>query len=134
MRGGALPLFAWGTLLVVLLALNWIWTGDAIQVGTFAYAALSVLGAGGLLVAASRQALKRGPPEPRSEPEGIPAGSLGTVAAALSVAAMIFGLAFGRFLVFFGAAMLALSLARITLELRSERRDTRAPSPREPHR
>ena len=38
MRGGAIPLLAWGALLVVLMAINWIWTGDAIQVGTFGFA------------------------------------------------------------------------------------------------
>ena len=50
MRGGAIPLLCWGTLLVVLMALNWIWTGDAIQVGTFAFAAAVVLGSGLALV------------------------------------------------------------------------------------
>ena len=34
MRGGAIPLLAWATLLVILMAINWIWTGDPIQVGT----------------------------------------------------------------------------------------------------
>ena len=46
MRGGALPLLAWATLLIVLMVLNWIWTGDAIQVGTFAFAVAVVLGIG----------------------------------------------------------------------------------------
>ena len=42
MRGGAIPVLAWGTLLAVLLAINWIWTGDAIQVGSFAFALLII--------------------------------------------------------------------------------------------
>ena len=39
MRGGALPLLGWGCLLVVLMAINWIWTDDTIQVATFGFAA-----------------------------------------------------------------------------------------------
>ena len=38
MRGGAIPLLAWGTLLLVLLLGNWVWTEDTIQVGLFAMA------------------------------------------------------------------------------------------------
>ena len=38
MRGGALPLLFWGTLLLVLLAMNWIWEGRLIQVGPTAFA------------------------------------------------------------------------------------------------
>ena len=33
MRGGSIPLLAWGALLAVLMVICWIWTGDAIQVG-----------------------------------------------------------------------------------------------------
>jgi hypothetical protein len=121
MRGGALPLVAWGALIVVLLVLNWIWTGDAIQVGTFAYAALAVFFAGALLWLANREALRRGPPEPPRDPEAVPDASVGAVLVGLSVATIVFGLTFGRFLIYFGAGMLVLSLGRVALELRSER-------------
>ena len=39
----------WATLLVVLMAINWIWTGDAIQVGSFGFAALVIYMSGLLL-------------------------------------------------------------------------------------
>ena len=66
MRGGAIPLLAWGSLLVVLLAINWIWTGDAIQIGSFAFAALAVYAGAGLLALTGRSALRRGiPSSPR---------------------------------------------------------------------
>jgi hypothetical protein len=120
-RGGAIPLLAWGTLLVVLLIINWIWTGDAIQVGSFAFAALVIYGAGLLLWLASREALRRGPPPPRGEPEALPESSLGAVLIGFSVGCILFGLAWGRFLIYFGAGLLLLSLGRLVLELRSER-------------
>jgi hypothetical protein len=122
MRGGALPLLAWGALLVVLLAINWIWTGDAIQVGSFAFAVLVIYAAAALLGLTRREALRPGAPEPRpEEPETVPQASIGAVMAALSVAAIVFGLTFGRFLIFFGAGMLVVSLGRLGLELRSQR-------------
>jgi hypothetical protein len=120
-RGGALPLLAWGTLLVVLLAINWIWTGDAIQIGSFGYAALAIYSGAALLALGNSQALRRGAPEPDPDPEALPEASVGAVGAGLSLAAIVFGLAFGRFFVFFGAGMLILALGRIGLELRSER-------------
>jgi hypothetical protein len=121
MRGGSIPLLAWGTLLVVLLAINWIWTGDAIQVGTFAYAALSVYTAGALLWLLRREALRPGPPEADRAPEAMPEASVGAVTTGLSVACILFGMAWAKFLVYFGAGMLVLSLGRVALELRSER-------------
>ena len=48
-RGGAIPLLAWGAALALLLAINWVWTGDAIQVGSFGFAVAVVWGAGGAL-------------------------------------------------------------------------------------
>ena len=33
MRGGAWPLLGFGSLMVVMMAFNWIWTDDTIQVG-----------------------------------------------------------------------------------------------------
>jgi Na+/H+-translocating membrane pyrophosphatase len=121
MRGGALPLLAWATLLVVLLAINWIWTGDAIQIGTFAFAALAIYAGAALLGQSNREALRPGAPEPRPEPETVPQASIGAVIAGLSVAAILFGLTFGRFLIFFGAGMLVVALGRLALELRSQR-------------
>jgi hypothetical protein len=104
-RGGAIPILTWGSLLAVLGVINWIWTDDAIQVATFAcavFVALSVVVT--LALRTRREALRPGPPRPPSEPEAVPLASLGS------------------FLVYFGAGLLVASLGRVSLELRSERR------------
>lgn len=121
MRGGALPMFAWGSMLLVLYAGNWIWEGRAIQVSTTVFAILVIYLAGLLVWLVRREALHRGPPEfdPRAEP--LPEASTGAMLAGLSIGAMMFGLAWAQFLIFFGAGMLVLSLGRIAVELRSQR-------------
>jgi hypothetical protein len=119
-RGGAIPLLAWGTLLVVLLIGNWIWTGDAVQVGSFALAAAMVYALAVLLVAWNRQALKTGPPPPEQEAEVVPEASLAAVLVGLSLACIGFGLVWAGFLIYFGAGVLVLSLGRLVFELRAE--------------
>jgi hypothetical protein len=119
-RGGAIPLLAWGTLLVVLLVGNWIWTGDAVQVGSFALAAGVVYALAVLLVVSSRQALKTGPPPPDDELEVVPEASLAAVLVGVSIACIGFGLVWAGFLIYFGAGVLALALGRLVLELRAE--------------
>lgn len=125
MRGGAIPLLAWGSLLVVLLAINWIWTGDAIQIGSFAFAALAVYAGAGLLALTGRSALRRGPPPVTSEPETVPEASLAAVLAGLSGACILFGIVWAGFLIYFGAGVLVLSLGRLVLELRAEHESRR---------
>jgi hypothetical protein len=134
MRGGAIPPLAWGGLLLVLGTINWIWTGDAIQVGTFAFAILAVWTVGSLLILVGRgETIKRGAPPPASGVASIPSGSLGSVLVAISLAAIVFGLAFGRFLIYFGAGLMVASLGRVLLELRAERLSrNRAGADREP--
>jgi hypothetical protein len=123
MRGGAIPLLAWGAILAILGAINWIWTGDAIQVGTFAFAVLAVwTGAAVAVGLAGRTALRRGGPEPDPRPRTVPEASLGAVLAALAVASILFGFVFGTFPIYFGAALLALSIGRLVVERRAERR------------
>jgi hypothetical protein len=130
MRGGAIPLLAWGTLLVLLLAMNWIWTGDAIQVGSFAFAVLVIYGGAAALWLASHESLRRGAPPARGNPEALPGMSLSAVGAGFSVAMILFGLVWARFLVFFGAGALVLCLGRLAVELRAER-ESRRPFERE---
>jgi hypothetical protein len=121
-RGAALPLLAWGTLLVVLMTLNWIWTGDAIQVGSFAFAAAVVLGGGLLAIALwPREALRRGDPPRPVGPEAIPTSSAGAVMVAIGFASVMFGLAFGRFLIYFGAGLVVTALGVLWREHKSER-------------
>lgn len=126
MRGGAIPLLAWGALLAALGAINWIWTGDAIQVGTFGFAVLVVAGAAGVAALTGRDALRPGPPEPRGEPEAVPDTSVGSVMVALALGSILFGLAFGKFPVYFGAGLLVVALGRLAIEVRAQRRSERA--------
>jgi Na+/H+-translocating membrane pyrophosphatase len=126
MRGGAIPLLAWAALLVVLLTINWIWTGDAIQVTTFAFAGLVIVGSAiAVVILSRREALRRGAPPSSPQLEAVPRASLASVLVALSVAMMVFGLAFGRFLIYFGAGLLIVSLGMAARELVAERRQRR---------
>src|SRR5437588_10104436 len=123
MRGGSIPLLAWGVLLAVLMTLCWIWTDAAIQVGTFAFAVAVVWGGAALFAAeGGRQALRRGAPPAVRRAQAIPTASLGAVLVAVAVGSILFGFAFGRFLVFFGAGLLVVSLGLIVYEVRGERR------------
>jgi hypothetical protein len=127
MRGGSIPLLAWGTLLAVLMAICWIWTGDAIQVGTFAFAVLVVWGSAALIAAeGGREALRRGIPREVRRAEAIPTASLGAVLVAVAVGSIVFGFAFGRFLVFFGGGLLVVSVGILLFEVRGQRRTRRA--------
>jgi hypothetical protein len=123
MRGGAIPILAWAILLAVLMAGNWIWTGDAIQIGEFGFAVLAIVLTGLLLISRCREAIRRGPPEPspRARVEAIPDLSIGAAMAAIALASIGFGLDFGRFLIYFGFGLLALSLGRLGVELRATR-------------
>jgi hypothetical protein len=121
MRGGAIPLLAWGCILGVLFAGNWVWTGDPTQVGEFGFAVALVIACGVSLTVANRSAIRRGPPPPPppGRTEEIPELSYGALGAAIALAAVVFGLAFGHFLIYFGAGLFALSIGRIAIELRS---------------
>jgi uncharacterized membrane protein HdeD (DUF308 family) len=123
MRGGALPLLVWGCLLGALMATNAIWTGDAIQTGTFGFAMLVIVASVvALALSSRRRALRRGAPEPDEHPDAVPDISFGAALAAVGFAASIFGLAFGHFFIYFGAGLIVLGLARVGVELRSQRR------------
>lgn len=123
MRGGALPVIVWGCLLGALMATNAIWTGDTIQIEDYAYAMLTLVAiVVALTLASRRRALRRGAPELDQRPEAVPDVSFGAALAAVGFAALIFGLAFGHFFIYFGAGLMVLGLARVGLELRSQRR------------
>ena len=126
MRGGAIPLLAWGTVLLVLYAINWIWEGRAVQAAETVFAVFVIYGAGLLLWLARREAIRPGPPEPRAEPEAVPRLSLSAVLVGLSMGCLVFGIAWSKFLVYFGAGLLLASLGRMALEVRAERRSREA--------
>jgi uncharacterized membrane protein YfcA len=121
-RGGALPLLGWACLIGALFAMNWIWTGDETQIKIYGSAVGIVAFAGLLMVLASREAIRRGPPPKREGARArlIPDVSAGAVGAALGVAAAVFGLAFGHFMIYFGCGLLVLSLGRLAIERRAE--------------
>ncbi|MDQ6819068.1 MAG: hypothetical protein M3076_01810 [Actinomycetota bacterium] len=122
MRGGAIPLLAWATILLVLYAGNWIWEGRPIQMGTTVFAIVVIYGGAGILWLFRREALQRGPPPPAPEIESVPEASIGSVLVALASASILFGLVWALFFVYFGAGLLILALGRVAIELRAERR------------
>ena len=116
----------WGGILVVLGAINAIWTsGNVMQGGTFLAAIGSVLALGLLLVALSPEARHRGAPEPRTDVETVPSASLAALIAGLAFGCFVFGFAFGHFPIYFGAGPLIAALGRLALEVRAERRARR---------
>ena len=79
------PLLAWGTILLVLAVGNWIWNGKTVGSGAASAAVLDHLRLrGGRSGCSRREAIRRGPPEPRDELETVPQVSLGAPCSALS--------------------------------------------------
>jgi len=126
MRGGAIPLLAWGSLLLILYIGNWIWDATGTNPWSTALAVLLIYGAGALLILrGGRRAVRRGPPPPDPDPHTIPQASTGAVLAAIGFAAIVFGFTFGSFVTYFGAGLLLIAIARLITERRAERRTLR---------
>ncbi len=125
MRGGAIPVIAWGTLLLVLAIGNAVWNSKPVN-GIVAFAASAIIYVLALaLWLARREAIRRGPPPPGVELEPVPQASTGAVFVGISVATIVFGLAWSKFFVYFGGGILLLSLGRLVVELRAERLSNR---------
>ena len=125
MRGGAIPILAWGTILLVLAVGNWIWNARTVS-GLAATAAVVIIYGFGVAVwLARREALRRGPPEPRDEPETVPQASVGAVLIGLAAGCGLFGLAWARFLLDFGIALFVFAIGRLALENRAQRASRR---------
>jgi archaellum biogenesis protein FlaJ (TadC family) len=127
MRGGAVPVIVWFCLNAVLFVVHLIMTGHAQADGLGAW--LTAAFALGLLVvwvvvmvSESRQALHRGEPELDSDPEAVPAASLGAILIAFAVVACGFGLVFGTFLVLIAAGVFVGALFVLAREIRAGRR------------
>ena len=128
MRGGAIPVLAWGTLLVVLFVGNWIWdrrrdpaAGGRVRGADHLWRLRC-----SLTLRGGRRALRGGAPEADGAPEPVPAGLSGAVLAALAVGLDLFGFAFGSFLIYFGAGLLVIAVGRIAVEIRAARSDGRS--------
>jgi hypothetical protein len=120
-RGGAIPVLAWGTLLLALYLGNWIWDGTHLNPAVTAFAVLLIYVIGVILILERGAAIRRRPPPSEPGPQAEPDASLAAVVAGLAVACILFGVAWSTFLVFFGAAMLLLALGRLGVELRVQR-------------
>lgn len=122
MRGGAIPILAWGTILLVLAIGNWVWNGKPIG-GAAASAAVAIIYLFGVFLWVSRrEAIRRGPPDARPELDSVPQASLAAAGIGVSLGCILFGIAWAKFLVDFGIGLLVLSLGRLVLEMRAERR------------
>jgi hypothetical protein len=121
MRGGAIPMFAWGTILLVLAIGNWVWNGKPVGGAAASAAVIIIYGFGVVVWLLGREAIRRGPPEARAEVEPVPQMSVAAVMLGLSAGCALFGLAWAKFLLYFGIAMFAISLGRLVVELRAER-------------
>jgi uncharacterized iron-regulated membrane protein len=121
-RGGAIPLLAWGTLLLVLYAGNWIWEGKLVPALETSFAIVVIYAGGVILWLSRREAIKRGPPPAQAKVEALPTISVAATVAGLSVGTFLFGLVWTTFLIAFGAGVLCLSLGRIALEVRAQQR------------
>jgi membrane protein implicated in regulation of membrane protease activity len=126
MRGGALPIFAWAALLVLLAAGNWAWAGATLQLATFGFAVLvTLLFAVACTLATRGGAARRGAPAvpPTRRILAVPDISFGAAIAALGVAAVAFGVTFGHFSIYFGCGLFLIGAGRLAVEVRAERRD-----------
>jgi hypothetical protein len=122
MRGGAIPVLAWGTILLVLAIGNWVWDGRPVNAGAASAAVAIVYVVAVALYASRREAIRRGPPEARPVLDAVPQASVAAAGIGVSLGCILFGIAWARFLVDFGIGLLVLSIGRLVLELRAERR------------
>jgi hypothetical protein len=126
MRGGALPLITWGLILTVLYALNVVWTGQGLNAAICGFAVAATIGtAVALILLRPNEALKRGEPQPESKSEASPSASFGAVLLAVGVGSLVYGFAFGHFLVYFGAGLIVVSLGILAREQLAQRRALR---------
>jgi hypothetical protein len=121
-RGGAIPMLAWGTLLLVLAIGNWVWDDKLVNGLAATFAVLAIYGTAVLLrVRGGTRAVRKGAPEPDVNPQALPQASSGAVISALGFASIVFGFTFGSFLIYFGGALLILGVGRLLQELRAQR-------------
>jgi hypothetical protein len=119
-------MLAWAAVLLVLYATNWIWEGaQPVQIYTTVFAIVVITAGGVWQWLARREAIRKGAPHAERDPDALPEASLGAVGAGVSVGIILYGFAWAHFLVYFGAGLLVLSLGRLALELRAQRRSVR---------
>ncbi len=126
MRGGAIPLLAWAFILAVLYALNVVWTGKGLDAAMAGFAvAATVATAVGFIALRPREALRKGEPAPTEEPKAVVSASYGSVLLAVGVGSLVYGFAFGHFLVYFGSGLIVVSAGILAREKYAQRRALR---------
>src|SRR5207248_5247142 len=113
MRGGAIPILAWGTILLVLAIGNWVWDAKPVNAAAASVAVAIIYLFGVLLWASRREAIRRGAPEARPQLDSVPQASLAAAGIGVSLGCILFGIVWARFLVDFGLGLLVLSLGRL---------------------
>jgi predicted MFS family arabinose efflux permease len=122
MRGGAIPNFLWGTGMLALLAANAIWTKNHFQIYLNTFAVVVTFGFALALTLMNRAAIRKGPPRPEAKLEAAPSTSVAGMMLGVAIGAMLFGVVFGKFLVYLGGGLWLLAFGRLIIELRAQRR------------
>ncbi|HET8977204.1 MAG TPA: hypothetical protein VFN87_03540 [Solirubrobacteraceae bacterium] len=127
MRGGAIPLLVWGFILGLSMALVTIWNSGKPVIGFMGGFAVLItfLTALAFILLRPREAVRRGPPEPTGEPRAVPTASYGSVLFAVGGASLVYGLAFGHFLIYFGIGLMVVAVGVIIREKVFQRRALR---------
>jgi hypothetical protein len=123
MTGGARPLLIWVLLLTLMGALNAIWTGDLIEIATFAAAVFAQLTLITFLVIANPAAVRSGAPTAPVDGrrEVLVRGSFAAAFTAIGFATFVFGFVLGHALIYMGAGMALAGSGRLVGEWRAQR-------------
>ncbi len=123
MRGGAIAVLVWAALLSVLLVINVIWAGSAIQAAMFGFAIVIVAGSGLTAIALNRSAIRRGPPAAEEgRIDAVPDLSFGAMLLGIAVGVALYGQVFGKSLTYVGLGLVVIALGRLLVETRTGRR------------
>lgn len=123
MRGGAIPLLVWSLLNLILLIIAAIfewgtgWHNVGLHLTLTGFTVVVLWAGGALLLTRTRRSISKGPPEYTPRPEPLPRVSFGASGFGLGIGLAAFGVVFGKFLIFLGAAVFLLSLGRLSREL-----------------
>jgi hypothetical protein len=123
-RGGAIPILAWGAVLAILGIIGAVWDPRWISATLhFGATAIIVLVGAAIIAVSGWLAVRRGAPPVPARPEAVPESSVAAFGAAVSLGLIGFGFVFGSALIYLGAGLLALSFGRGLAEIRAQRRD-----------
>lgn len=131
MRGGAIPFLVWGLLNFILLVIAAIWDSGGlhnrgIHVGLTGYTVLVIWLGGVILLALHRRSIRKGPPEYVRKADPLPRVSFSAAGLGFACGLGLFGIVFGKFLIYIAGAILLLSLGRMARELAWQNRTMRS--------